>query len=633
MDPHIVDKVARFPTGPGVYVFTGQAGETLYVGKATDLRARVRSYLKPGGDGRYQLRWLEQEAFDVEFVATATEQEALLLENTVIKKKQPRYNIKLKDDKAFLLLRLDRREAWPWYRLVRRRQDDGATYFGPFASAKAVRRTLRLLHKIVPLRDCRDSVFQNRTRPCLKHQIGRCPAPCVDLVPRADYDRLLDQSVRILRGDVGPLLGELRTRMQQAAEGLEFERAQALKEQIAALQLVAEPQNVVASVGDEDALGVHRTGDEVAVAFLTFRGGALENCRRHAFRTTLPDDLLLGELLGRFYEGDRYVPPTIVLPYLPAEPAMITAWLAHKRSAKVELHVPQRGDKRRHLELAQQNARLADAMAADAESRRRAGAERLARLLDLPEPPHRLHCLDVSTIQGTSTVASRVCFVDGQPDKSQYRRFKISAEHAGDDFAAMQEAVRRSLQLCLERDDEDLPDLLVIDGGKGQLAAAERALGELGLGEELWLCGLAKSRLKGLGDARAESGERLFVPDSEVARPLPLQAPETLLVAALRDEAHRFAITYHRQTRGRITSELDDVPGVGPTRRKAMLRHFGSLSGLRAASREQLRAMPGLPQAVADAVFERLQGSVGGGADGKGSGAAGAGEPPRDSSS
>jgi excinuclease ABC subunit C len=182
MDPHIVDKVARFPTGPGVYVFTGPTGETLYVGKATDLRARVRSYLKPGGDGRYQLRWLEQEAFDVEFVATATEQEALLLENTVIKKKQPRYNLKLKDDKAFLLLRLDRREAWPWYRLVRRRQDDGATYFGPFASAKAVRRTLRLLHKIVPLRDCRDSVFDNRTRPCLKHQIGRCPAPCVDLV-------------------------------------------------------------------------------------------------------------------------------------------------------------------------------------------------------------------------------------------------------------------------------------------------------------------------------------------------------------------------------------------------------------------------------------------------------------------
>jgi excinuclease ABC subunit C len=613
MNERIVDKTARFPTGPGVYIFTDESGEALYVGKAADLRARVRSYLKPGGDGRFQLRWLAAEAHDVEFVATATEQEALLLENTVIKKRQPRYNLKLKDDKAFLLLRLDRREAWPWFRLVRRRQDDGATYFGPFASAKAVRRTLRLVHKVVPLRDCRDSVFNNRTRPCLKHQIGRCPAPCVDYVTRQEYDSLLDQAVRLLRGDTGSLLADLRVRMQRAAEALEFERAQGLKEQLAALQAVAEPQAVVAGVLDEDALGLFRTGDEIAVAFLSFRGGALENCRRFAFRSASPDDLLLGELLGRFYEGDRYVPAMVVLPQLPAEPEMIAQWLADKRGGKVDLHVPQRGDKRRHLELAQQNAQLADAMAADAESRRRQGAERLARLLDLPEPPRRLHCLDVSTIQGTSTVASRVCFVDGAPDKSQYRRFKISAAHAGDDFGAMQEAVRRSLQLCVERDDEELPDLLVIDGGKGQLAAAEKALAELGLGEDLWVCGLAKSRLKGLGDARAESGERIFLPGEENARPLPLGAPETLLVAGLRDEAHRFAITYHRQTRGRIGSELDEVPGVGPTRRKAMLRHFGSLSALRAASREQLRAMPGLPAAVADAVFERLQGGGKGG--------------------
>lgn len=608
MDPRIVDKVARFPTGPGVYIFRDGAGRALYVGKAADLRARVRSYLKPGGDGRFQLRFLAEDAADVEFVATATEQEALLLENTVIKKQQPRYNLKLKDDKAFLLLRLDRRESWPWYRLVRRRADDGAQYFGPFASAKSVRRTLRLLHKITPLRDCTDNVFANRARPCIKHQIGRCPAPCVGLVTREAYDVLLDHSVRILRGEAGPVLADLRTRMNAAAEALEFERAQALKDQLEALQRVAEPQAVVARVGDEDALGVHRVGDEVAVAFLSFRGGALETCRRHAFRSDLPDELLLGELLGRFYEGDRYVPPVVLVPQLPAESDMIVHWLAQKRGTRVELLVPQRGDRRRHLELAEENARLADAMAADAEARRREGAERLARLLDLPEPPQRLHCLDVSTIQGTSTVASRVCAVDGKPQKDQYRRFRISAANAGDDFAAMQEAVQRSLQLCLERDDEDLPDLLVVDGGKGQLAAAQRAVAELGLQDDLRLCGLAKSRLKGLGDARAESGERIFLPGDDEPRPLPAGAPETLLVAALRDEAHRFAITYHRQQRGKLTSELDDVPGVGPTRRRALLRHFGSLTALRAASREQLRAMPGLPQAVADAVFDKLAG-------------------------
>jgi excinuclease ABC subunit C len=417
--------------------------------------------------------------------------------------------------------------------------------------------------------------------------------------------------VRFLRGDVGPVLTDLRARMQAAARALEFEHAQALKDQLEALQRVAEPQAVVAGAGDEDALGLHRAGDEVAIAFLSFRGGALESCRRFTFRSELPDDLLLAELLGRFYEGDRYVPALVLLPQAPAEPAMITAWLAGKRGGKVELHVPQRGDKRRHLELAEENARLADAMAADAEARRRAGADRLAKLLDLPDPPVRLHCLDVSTIQGTSTVASRVCFDSGAPHKDQYRRFKISAEHAGDDFAAMQEAVSRSLRLCLERDDEALPDLLVIDGGKGQLAAAQRAIAELGLQDDLFLCGLAKSKLKGIGDARAESGERIFLPAREQPVPLATGAPETLLIAALRDEAHRFAITYHRKTRGRIASELDDVPGVGPTRRRALLRHFGSLSALRAASRDELRAMPGLPAAVADAVFARLHGDAG----------------------
>jgi excinuclease ABC subunit C len=611
MDPRIVDKVARFPDGPGVYLFTAADGTTLYVGKAADLRARVRSYLKPGGDGRFQLRFLAAEATDVEFVATATEQEALLLENTVIKKKQPRYNLKLKDDKSFLLLRLDRREPWPWYRLVRRRQDDGALYFGPFASAKAVRRTLRLLHKIVPLRDCTDNVFHNRTRPCIKHQIGRCPAPCVGLVAREAYDVLLDHSVRILRGEVGPVLGDLRTQMRAASESLQFERAQALKEQLLALQSVAEPQAVVAGAGDEDALGVHRSGDDIVAVFLSFRGGALEGSRRFAFRSALPDELVLGELLGRFYEGDRYVPAVVLVPQLPAEAEIITQWLQHKRGGRVELHLPQRGDKRRHLELAQQNAQLADAMAADAEARRRAGAERLATLLDLPEPPQRLHCLDVSTIQGTSTVASRVCFVDGAPHKAQYRRFRITAEHAGDDFGAMAEAVRRSLQLCLERDDEDLPDLLVVDGGRGQLGAAVAAVAELGLQDDLWLCGLAKSRLKGVGDARSESGERIFLPGREAPVPLAVQAPETLLVAALRDEAHRFAITYHRQQRGRLTSELDAVPGVGPGRRRTLLRHFGSLAAVRAASLDELCAVPGLPRAVAVAVHAALHAADG----------------------
>jgi excinuclease ABC subunit C len=268
--------------------------------------------------------------------------------------------------------------------------------------------------------------------------------------------------------------------------------------------------------------------------------------------------------------------------------------------------VPQRGTPRTRLELAEQNAALADAAATDAASRRRAGAERLAGLLGLDAAPERIHCIDVSTIQGTSTVASRVCFVDGKPHKADYRRFRISKEHATDDFAAMEEAVARSLGLALERDDEELPDLLVVDGGKAQLASAQRALAELGIADELAVCGLAKSRLRGEGDARRGTDERVFLPGSEESVPLPANSPEMLLMAAIRDEAHRFAITYHRQQRGRIGSEIDAVPGVGPTRRRQLLRHFGSLSALRRASRDELGAVPGLPAAVADAVFAAL---------------------------
>jgi len=608
VNPAISEKAARFPDSPGVYLFLGDDHRALYVGKAANLRQRVRSYLKSGGDGRPQLRFLEHEASDVEFVATATEQEAMLLENTVIKKHKPRYNLKLKDDKAFLLLRLDLQEEWPWYRLVRRRRDDGALYFGPYASAKSVRRTLRLLHKIVPLRDCSDHVFHNRSRPCIKHQIGRCPAPCTGLIDRVAYDRLLQRSLRILRGDTGPVLRELRTAMTEAAGKLEFERAQSLRQQLEALQATGERQAVVGKVGDEDVLGVHRAGDEVAVAFLAFRDGALENCRRHSFRSELPMELLVDDLLGRLYDGDHYVPPVVLVPVLPFEAELITEWLRDKRGAAVELLVPQRGDRRRHLELAQQNAALADALVADAQARRHVAAQRLADLLELPVPPGRMHCIDVSTTQGVETTASRVCFRDGQPFRRDYRKFKISKEHGGDDFSAMEEAVRRSLTLCLQRETEELPDLLVVDGGQGQLAAARRAIAELGLDDDLAVCGLAKSRLSGLGSRRRATAERIFGPGSERPVELTEAAPETLLITALRDEAHRFAISFHRKLRGRIGSELDEVPGVGPSRRRALLRHFGSLSGLRTASREDVRAVPGLPSAVADAVFERLRG-------------------------
>ncbi|MBK8977978.1 MAG: excinuclease ABC subunit UvrC [Planctomycetes bacterium] len=610
MRPEIVDKVANFPDAPGVYVFTDARGRALYVGKSSRLRARVRSYLKPGGDGRPMLRFLEREAHDVEFLAVRTEQEALLLEDTIVKKRKPLYNVKLRDDKSFLLLRLDRREDWPWFRLVRRRRDDGAEYFGPFASAKAVRRTLQLLHKVAPLRDCKDGVFHNRSRPCVKHEIGRCPAPCVGLVTRADYDVSLDEATAVLRGRAGPVLARLRAEMAGAAERLEFERAQVLRDQIEALERVQERQAVVAVQGDQDVLGLYRTDDgtSVTIAQLMFRGGRLESARRHELSTALPDELLLGDLLPRLYLGDRFVPPEIVVPAQPAEVELIEDWLAGKRGADVAIRVPQRGRSLRHLEIAQENARLTRAAAAAGEAAQADAGEALAALLELTEPPQRIHCLDVSTTQGRGTVASRVCFVDGRPAKDWYRRLRIADEHAGDDFAAMEEAVQRSVRRCLDGVDDLLPDLLIVDGGAGQLAAAGRALASLGLAPgELPVVGLAKSRLRGApGDRRERSDERLFVPGRGVPIHLDDGSPPWRLVTALRDEAHRFAITYHRQLRGRVASVLDDIPGVGPSRRRLLLRRFGSLSGVRAASLDQLRAVDGLPAAVAERVHRAL---------------------------
>ena len=609
MRESIVAKVARFPTGPGVYVFTGAGGKVLYVGKASNLRARVRQYLRPGGDGRPLLRFLERDAEDVEFVAVRTEQEALLLEDTIVKRRKPAYNIKLKDDKTFLMLRLDRREAWPWFRLVRRRRDDGADYFGPFASAKSVRRTLALLHKVVPLRDCKDGVFRNRSRPCIKHQIGRCPAPCVGLVDPDAYSDLLDRAEDVLRGRASGLLRGLRAEMERAAEGLEFERANALKQQIEALQAVGEQQSVVVGDGDQDAIGIHRAeGGRVVAAVLLFRGGRLESARRFELRTELPDELLLGDLLARYYAGDRFVPVEVLVPASPEDVGLIEDWLSEKRGTAVRVRVPQRGSGLRHLEMAEENARLSAAQAAGSALAREDAAERLAQLLDLGEPPQRIHCIDISTIQGRHTVASRVSFLDGQPEKAAYRRIRISAQHAGDDFSAMEEAVRRSLVRATEDVDDLLPDLLIVDGGAGQLSAALRGSAAAGLGEgDLAIVGLAKSRLRGEGDVRERTAERIFVPGRAAPFPLADGSAEMLLCAAIRDEAHRFAITYHRKLRGSFTNVLDSVPGVGPTRRRALLRHFGSLGELRSASLDAIRGVPGVPPDVAARIHEALR--------------------------
>ena len=597
MDPRVTERARNLPHAPGVYLFKDAAGVVIYAGKAANLRKRITSYLKSGGDGRLQIPFLEREAGDLDFVVTETEQEAVLLENTLIKKFKPKHNVRLKDDKSYLLLRLDPAERWPWFRLVRRRRADGALYFGPFSSASAVRRTLKLLHKVVPLRDCTDGVFHNRSRPCLKHQIGRCPAPCVDYIDHDGYLGLVTKALEILRGNTKDLERELTARMAEAAADLRYEVAQAAKENLDALHLITERQRVVeGTVRDRDVIGCFSDGDHFHIAVLSYRDMGLEASRVHRLATALPIEELLSQVVSQLYYGDRYVPSQILLPAEPTDRDALEGWLRARRGARVELAVPQRGDKRRTVEMASRNAELAGTAFARGEGRIEDELDELQHLLQLPVSPRRIHCLDVSTIQGRNTVASRVCLLEGWPHPAEYRRFRVRGDDALDDFSSMQQVVARSIGLCLRQEGEEVPDLLLIDGGKGQLTAARKGLTECGLGEELPVAALAKDK--------QDKGERVFLPEKPMPVPLvPGSAPWRLLTR-VRDEAHRFAITYHRQVRERIGSELDMIPGLGPRRRQALLKHFGSVGGVREATLEELVRVPGLPLRVAEAVFE-----------------------------
>ncbi len=604
MHEKVQEKARRLPDSPGCYLFKDGKGRVLYVGKAGSLRKRVASYLRPGGDGRISIRFLENEARDLDFVATNTAQEALLLENTLIKKFRPKHNLKLKDDKAYLMLRIDLEEPWPWFRFVRRRRSDKARYIGPFASAGAIRRTLRILHRVTPMRDCSDGVFQGRTRPCLKAQIGRCPAPCVGEISREDYMVLVHRAIRILEGRSGDLVQDLENRMRKAAEELRFEEAATCKEHLKALSLITERQRVDDGRADRDVLGLHALGTRCLVVHFLYREGKLEGSKVHEFETQLPPSEVLHNFLLRAFAGDRYVPREILLPFEVPEREDLEAWLRKKRGRRTALIVPKRGDRRRIVELAGENARLCLEAGGSAKDRAMRELDEVAGLLGLPHNLFRIHCLDVSTTQGRDTVASRVCFEGGAPKRGGYRRFKIRGSAAREDFASMAQAVARSLRLCLEREDEDLPDLLLIDGGKGQLTSALEGIKECGLDpSEIPLVGIAKDK-----ERRGErSGERLFLPGKSDPIPLKPGTPPFLLLTRIRDEAHRFAITYHRKLRSSLTSELDSIPGIGPKRRKALLRHFGSLEALRRASLEEIQGSHCLPTALAASLYESLK--------------------------
>jgi excinuclease ABC subunit C len=587
----VAAKAEALPRGPGVYLFRDGEGRVLYVGKAADLRARVRQYVA-GGDGRAAVPHLLSRTRDLDFLVTRTEAEALLLENTLIKRHRPPWNVRLRDDKAYPCLRLDLRHRFPRLTVVRRFRRDGALYFGPFADAGALRRSLRALRTVYPLRSCSDASLASRRRPCLYHEIGRCNAPCVGLVEEAAYGALVKEVVAILRGEAGPLLEDLRRRMEGAAEGLRYEEAARLRDRIGAIERTVDRQAVAgADTVDRDAVAFRREGGAWEAGVLFFRRGAVVSFRRHrlpvAAEGAATEEEALGAFLAQFYERGKEVPAEILVPREPAGRAALEEFLAERRGSVVAVRPAVRGVGASLRALAERNLQAA-LRSGDPDGEARRAAAALAIRLGLPAPPRRIECLDVSNLGDRDKVASRVVLEDGVVRKEETRTLLLRSVAGQDDFASMGEAVERRL-----RDGETFgppPDLMVVDGGAGQLGAALEAIARVGVAVRA--VGLAKARRGKSGDG---DKERVFLDAGAPPVVLAPGSPESLLLERIRDEAHRVAIGFHRKRRGRssLASVLDGIPGLGPKRRMALLRRFGSSRGVAAAAEEDLAEVLG----------------------------------------
>ncbi len=597
---------AELPTGPGCYLFRDRKGRVLYVGKAANLRARVRQYLA-GADERAMVPFLVRAAASVDAIRTHTEKEALLLENSLIKRHRPRYNVKLRDDSNFLHLRLDLRERWPRYRLVRRILDDGARYFGPYHSASKARSTLAFLQRAFPLRTCTDAVLRSRRRPCLLHQMGRCVAPCVDgMVTEEAYLELARASTGLLTGRTRRSLANLRQRMTRAADAERFEEAARLRDLIASIEASVERQRVVdPRRGDRDVWGLYREGSRGAVAVLPVREGVMGEPRVTLLSAAVGDDgIVLSSLVNAAYAEGSSIPAEVVLPALPPDHAALAEVLSERRGRRCALVVPQRGDKVRLVALAAENARVRWLAETDADERHRHAMRELARALELPEPPRRMECFDNSHIAGANPVAAMAVFVDGRPDRHRYRKYRIKEARGGDDYASMREILERRFRRAL--DEDDLPDLLVVDGGRGQVGVATAVLGDLGI-HGLPVVGIAKPRTERRQGQR-HATDKLVLPHRKDPITLRRDHPGLRILQHLRDEAHRSAVRYQRQVRRKhnLASALEGIPGVGAARRKALLRDLGSAEAVARAAPDRLAQVPGIGPAMARRIWEAL---------------------------
>jgi len=603
------EKIQQFPASPGVYLMRDTAGEIIYVGKARSLRQRVRSYFNPSGDSRYHVKFLMAKVADIDIVLTDTEKEALLLENTLIKHHHPRYNLNLKDDKTYFSLRLDPAEQYPRFTVVRKRPNDNARYFGPYSSGSAAREVLRQMIRMFPLRHYPLATCMSRKRPCLYHQIGQCSAPCHGLITREAYAALVDGAMLFLEGKGRLLVAEFKRRMIDASERMDYEEAARWRNLLHSIEVTVEKQKVVLRGGDSDVVGFYRDGSRVELALLFIRAGVLTGGRLFTVSWELDDQAVIYAFLQQYYSGAVFIPEEILLPLDIDDRAALADLFGELKGSKVSLSLPQRGTKRELVALADKNAMSACRERDEKEATAEAVLDELSRRLQLARIPRRIECYDISTIQGRFSVGSGVVFTSGRADRNNYRHYRIRTVEGQDDFAMLREVFLRRFS-AEGRKKNGLPDLVVVDGGIGQLSAVQEIVAELGLTGSFDLVSLAKSRV--LHDASAQdvlkSNERVFLPGRKNPVVLRQNSKPLLLLAAIRDEAHRFAIGYHRKLRGKegLASGIEAIPGIGPKRRTALLKHFGSLQRLKEAGVEELLEVEGMSRAVVEAVYKGL---------------------------
>ncbi len=593
-----------------MYIHRDSSGNVLYVGKSSVLRNRLRSYFgsKKGLDAK--TAELVSRIDDFEYIVTESEQEALLLENSLIKKHRPKYNVRLKDDKTYPYIKVDLSEEFPRVYVTRRTANDGARYFGPFASAGSVRKTLDLLKRLFPYRSCTKTITGIDDRPCLEYHIKRCVAPCTGYASKIDYSKVIDQVLLFLEGNTKDVVRELEVAMREASDQLEFERAGALRDRLKAIERVYEGQKVV-GLGREnlDVIGVAYGGEEAWVEIFFVRQGNLTG-RDHFTMSGTRDETgeeILARFIEQFYSSASHVPRRILIPEKTGRIQVLVEWLETVRDGPVDITIPQRGAKRRLVEMVSGNAKqgleqLKLKWISDS-TRMETAMSELQEELNLPALPRRIECYDISHIQGTNTVASMSVFQDGQPLSSDYRRFKIKTHDGNDDFASMREVLNRRfrrLKNAREGNEENAsftasPDLVLIDGGKGQLSSAVESMLHLGL-QDIQLASIAKRE------------EEVFLPDAAEPVIMPRNSQGLFLLQRARDEAHRFAITFHRNLRGKssVKSALDNVPGIGPKRRKMLIRTFGSVKGIREATEEQIAAAPSMTAKIARQIKDHL---------------------------